>query len=143
MIDLINMFLAVVGAIFFLIGIYALIKLLTTARKRLLDMLDGDILAFVSMIAFVLIVIGGSAYWIFSSLDFDAARSFKRYVHTFPETYFIEGTLCLLLTYGFSKINPDKLNGRVQLSSGKRSFVIVFGIVFGLLAIFLGLRKPV
>ena len=138
---MINMFLAVVGAIVFLIGIYALIKLLTKARERLLEMVDGDILAFVSMIAFMLVVIGGSAWWIFSSLDFDAARNFRRYVHTFPETYFIEGTLCLLLTYGFAKINPDKLNGRVRMSGGKRSFVIVFGIVFGVLAVLLGLKK--
>ena len=140
---MINMILLVFGVIFFLIGIYALFKMLTTARERVFEMVDGDTLAFISFLAWILLLIGVSAYWIFSSYDFEAARSFKKYVHTFPETYFIEGALCLLLTYGFAKINPDKLNGRVQMSSGKRSFVIVFGIFFGLLAIFLGLKKIV
>ena len=133
---MINMILIVFGMIFFLIGIYALFKMLTSARERVLEMVDGDIFAFVSMIAFVMLVIGGAAYWIFSSYDFEAARSFKRYVHTFPETYFIEGTLCLLLTYGVSKIKSNE-----RLSGGKKIFVIAGGTVLGLLAIFLGLKK--
>ena len=143
MIDIANMILAAFGGVFFLIGVFALFQMLTKARARLLDMVDGDFLAFLSLIAFVLLLIAASAYWIFSSIDFEAARSFRRYMHSFAETYLFEGTLCLLLTYGFAKINPDKLNGRVQMSNGKRSFVIVFGIVFGLLAIFLGLRKMI
>ena len=137
------MILAVFGGVFFLVGIYALFQMLTKARKRLLDTVDGDFLAFLSLIAWVLVFIGVSAYWIFSSIDFEAARNFRRYIHSFAETYLFEGTLCLLLTYGFAKINPDKLNGRAQISGGKRSFVIVFGIIFGLLAIVLGLKKIV
>ena len=129
------------GVVVMLTSIYALIKILTTAREKILDAVDGNYLAFVSMIAWVLTFIGAASYWIFSSIDFEAARSFRRYVHTFAETYFFEGTLCLLLTYGFAKINPDKLNGRVQMSDGKRSFVIIAGIFFGLLAIYLGLKK--
>ena len=140
---MINMILAVFGGVFFLVGIYALFQMLTKARKRLLDTVDGDFLAFLSLIAWVLVFIGVSAYWIFSSIDFEAARNFRRYIHSFAETYLFEGTLCLLLTYGFAKINPDKLNGRAQISGGKRSFVIVFGIIFGLLAIVLGLKKIV
>lgn len=131
------------GGVFFLLSVYGLFKMLTSARQRVLDMVDGNFLAFVSLIAWVLTFIGASAYWIFSSYDFAAARSFRRYVHTFAETYLFEGALCLLLTYGFAKINPDKLNGRVQMSDGKRSFVIVAGIAFGLIAIFLGLKKIV
>lgn len=129
------------GGVFFLLSVYGLFKMLTSARQRVLDMVDGNFLAFVSLIAWVLTFIGASAYWIFSSYDFAAARSFRRYVHTFAETYLFEGALCLLLTYGFAKINPDKLNGRGQMSDGKRSFVIVAGIAFGLIAIFLGLKK--
>ena len=140
---MINMILAVFGGVFFLVGIYALFQMLTKARKRLLDTVDGDFLAFLSLIAWVLVFIGVSAYWIFSSIDFEAARNFRRYIHSFAEMYLFEGTLCLLLTYGFAKINPDKLNGRAQISGGKRSFVIVFGIIFGLLAIVLGLKKIV
>ena len=131
------------GGIFFLLGIYALFKILTTARKQILEAVDGDFLAYLSMIAFVLSVIGVSVYWIYSSIDFVAARSFRRYIHGFAETYLFEGALCLLLTYGFAKINPDKLNGRVPMSDGKRSFVIIGGIFFGLLAIYLGLKKIV
>ncbi|MBR1646685.1 MAG: hypothetical protein IJ685_07890 [Selenomonadaceae bacterium] len=130
-----------IGVGFFLIGIYSLIKILTSAREKILDAVDGNYLAFVSMIAWVLTFIGVSVYWIYSSIDFDAARSFRRYMHGFAETYFFEGGLCLLLTYGFAKINPDKLKGRVQMSDGKRSFVIIAGTVFGLLAIWLGLKK--
>ena len=141
MIDIANMILAVIGGVFFLTGVFALFQMLTKARACLLNMVDGDFFAFLSLIAFVLVLIGSSAYWIFSSIDFEAARSFRRYMHSFAETYLFEGTLCLLLTYGFAKINPDKLNGRIQMSSGKRSLVIVFGIFFGLLAIFLGLKK--
>lgn len=141
MIDIANMILAVIGCIFFLPGVFAIFKMLTKARTRLLDVVDGDFLAFLSLIVFVLVLIAASAYWIFSSIDFEAARSFRKYIHGFAETYLFEGTLCLLLTYGFAKINPAKLNGRVQMSSGKRSLVIVFGIFFGLLAIFLGLKK--
>ena len=135
---MINMILAGFGVIFLLIGIYALFKLLTTARERLLSMVDGDILAFISMIAFVLLVIGGSAYWIFSSYDFEAARAFKRYIHSFTATYFVEGSICLLLTYGISKIKPDE-----RFSEEKKLFIIVSGTIFGLLAIFLGLKRLV
>ena len=135
---MINMILIVFGVIFFLIGIYALFKMLTTARERVFEMVDGDTLAFISFLAWILVLIGCAAYWIFSSYDFEAARSFKRYVHTFPETYFIEGTLCLLLTYGVSKIKSDE-----RLSGGKKILVIAGGTVFGLLAIFLGLKKIV
>lgn len=138
MMNMINLILVIFGAAFFLAGIYALFKILTTARERALKLVDGDILAFISLIAFVLITIGGAAYWIFSSIDFEAARNFKRYVHTFPETYFVEGALCLLLTYGFSKIKP---NEQVKLSEGKKILVIAAGTFFGLLAIFLGLKK--
>ncbi len=143
MIETINMILVGFGGIVFLLSIYALFKILTTARKQILETLDGDFLAYLSMIAFVLSAIGVSVYWIYSSIDFEAARSFRRYMHSFPETYLVEGTLCLLLTYGFAKINPDKLNGRAQMSDGKRSFVIIAGIFFGLLAIYLGLKKIV
>ena len=138
---MINMILAVIGAIFFLVGVYALFKTLTKARERLLDTVDGDFFAFISLIAWIIVFIGVSAYWIFSSIDFEAARSFRRHIHSFAETYLFEGALCLLLTYGFSKINPEKLNGRVQISGGKRSLVIILGIFFGLLAIYLGLSK--
>ena len=131
------------GGVCFLLSVYGLFKMLTSARQRLLDMVDGNFLAFVSLVAWVLTFIGVAAYWIFSSYDFAAARSLRRHVHTFAETYLFEGALCLLLTYGFAKINPDKLNGRVQMSGGKRSFVIVAGIAFGLIAILLGLKKIV
>ena len=135
---MINVILAVFGAIFFLVGIYALIKVLTTSRERLLSMVDGDILAFISFLAWILILIGVSAYWIFSSYDFEAARSFRRYIHSFTATYFVEGGLCLLLTYGISKIKPDE-----RFSEGKKLLVIIGGTIFGLLAIFLGLKKVV
>lgn len=138
---MIEMILAVFGGVCLLLGVFALFKILTNARKFLFEMVDGDFLAFLSMIAFVILIIGGSAYWIFSSIDFEAARSFKRYIHSFAETYLLEGGLCLLLTYGFSKINPEKLNGRAKMNDGKRSLVIILGIFFGLLAIFLGLNK--
>ena len=131
------------GGVCFLLGVYGLFKMLTSARERVFDMVDGDFLAFVSLVAWVLTCTGAAAYWIFSSYDFDAARNLRRHVHTFAETYLFEGALCLLLTYGFAKINPDKLNGRVQMSGGKRSFVITAGIAFGLIAIFLGLKKIV
>ena len=135
---MINMILAVFGVIFFLIGIYALIKVLTTARERLLSMVDGDILAFISLFAWMIVFIGGSAYFVFSGLDYEAARSFRRYVHSFTATYFFEGALCLLLTYGISKIKPNE-----RLSEGKKLLVIIGGTIFGLLAIFLGLKKVV
>ena len=131
------------GGIFFLFGIYALFKILTTARKRVFDMVDGNFLAFVSIIAWILTSIVVSVYWIAGSIDFEATRNFRRYMHTFAETYLFEGALCLLLTYGFAKINPEKLNDRAQMSDGKRFFVIIAGICFGLLAIFLGLKKIV
>ena len=140
---MIEMILIAFGVVAMLTGIYALIKILTTARKKILDAVDGNYLAFVSMIAWVLTFIGAASYWIFSSIDFETARNFRRYVHTFAETYLFEGTLCLLLTYGFAKINPEKLNGRVQMSGGKRFFVIIVGIFLGLLAIYLGLKKIV
>ena len=140
---MIDVILMCFGGVCFLFGIYALFKILTSSRERVLDMVDGDFLAFVSMIAGILTFIGASAYWIAGSIDFEATRNFRRYLHTFAETYLFEGALCLLLTYGFAKINPDKLNGRVQMSGGKRSFVITAGIAFGLIAIFLGLKKIV
>lgn len=131
-----EMILIVFGAIFFLIGIYALIKVLTTARERIWRMVDGDILAFISMITWILLLIGVSVYWMFSSYDFEAARSFKRYVHSFTATYFFEGALCLLLTYGVGKIKPNE-----RFSDGKKIFVIAGGTLLGLLSIFLGLKK--
>lgn len=140
---MVDMVLMIFGGVFFLISCYGLLKMLTTARDRVLEMVDGDFLAYISLIAWMLVFIASSAYWIFSSIDFETARSFRRYIHSFTATYFFEGTLCLLLTYGFAKINPEKLNGRVQMSSGKRSFVIVLGIFFGLLAIVLGLMRLV
>ena len=143
MIELANLILMGFGGIVFLLCVYSLFKMLTTARKQILEAVDGDFLAYLSMIAFVLSGIGVAVYWIAGSIDFEAARSFRRYIHGFPETYLFEGTLCLLLTYGFAKINPDKLNGRAQMSDGKRSFVIIAGIAFGLLAIYLGLKKIV
>ena len=133
---MIEMILIVFGGISFLIGVYALIKTLTTARKRLLSMVDGDILAFISFLAWILILIGGSAYWIFSSLDFEAARGFRRYTHSFTATYFVEGGICLLLTYGISKIKPNE-----RLSEGKKLFIIAAGSILGLLSIFLGLKR--
>lgn len=138
MIDLINLILIGFGGIFFLIGVFALFKMLTSARKAVLERVGGDFLAFLSMIAFMLLVIGGSAFWIFSSVDFEASRNFKRYIHSFAETYFLEGGLCLLLTYGVSKIKPDE---HVKLSEGKKVFVVAAGTALGLLAIFLGLQK--
>ena len=133
---MINMILAVFGGTFLLIGIYALIKLLTTARKRLFDMVDGDILAFISFLAWILLLIGGAAYWIFSSYDFEAARHFRRYIHRFTATYFVEGGICLLLTYGISKIKPNE-----RFSDDKKLIVVAGGIILGLLAIFLGLKR--
>ncbi len=138
MIDLINLILIGFGGIVFLLGVFALFKILTSARKTMLEKVGGDFFAYLSMIAFVLLVIGGSVFWIFSSVDFEASRSFKRYIHSFTETYFLEGGLCLLITYGVSKIKPDKHG---HLSEGKKIFVIVAGTALGLLAIFLGLKK--
>ena len=135
MINLINMILIVFGIITFLIGMYALFKMLTN-RKHFLNVVDGDILAFISLIAFVILVIGGSMYWIFSSIDFEAARNFKRYIHSFTATYFVEGGYCLLLTYGISKIKTNE-----RLSEGKKVFIVAFGTIFGLIAIFLGLKR--
>ena len=140
---MIDVILMCFGGVCFLLSVCGLFKMLTSARERVLDTVDGNFLAFVSLVAWMLTFIGASAYWIFSSYDFDAARNLRRHVHTFAETYLFEGALCLLLTYGFAKINPDKLNGRVQMSGGKRSFVITAGIALGLLAIYLGLKKIV
>ena len=131
------------GGVCFLLSVYGLFKILTSARERVLYMVDGNFLAFVSMIAWILTFIGVSVYWIAGSIDFEATRNFRRYMHTFAETYLFEGALYLLLTYGFAKINPEKLNGRAQMSDGKRFFVIIAGICFGLLAFFLGLKKIV
>ena len=75
MLDIANTILIVFGVIFFLIGIFALFKMLTNP-KRFLSVVDGDILAFVSLIAFVLLIISSAAYWIAGSIDFYAARSF-------------------------------------------------------------------
>lgn len=127
----------VFGSISFMLGIYALFKMLTR-REHFLNMVNGDILAFISLIAWVLTFMGGAAYFVFSGLDSVATRNFKIYIHTFPETYFIEGVLCLLLTYGFSKVKPSE---QMQLSEGKKIFVIVGGILLGLFCIFLSLKK--
>ncbi|MBR4382425.1 MAG: hypothetical protein IKP64_02585 [Selenomonadaceae bacterium] len=143
MTEMANLILIGFGGIVFLLGIYVLFKILTSARKKILDAVDGDFFAYLSLIAWVLTAIIVSVYWIYSSIDFEAARNFRRYMHGFAETYLFEGALCLLLTYGFAKINPEKLNGRAQMSDGKRSFVIIAGIFFGLLAIYLGLKKIV
>ena len=133
-----EMILIVFGAISFLICVYALFKMLTTVRERIWSMVDGDILAFISLFAWMIVFIGGSAYFVFSGLDYEAARSFRRYVHSFTATYFFEGALCLLLTYGISKIKPNE-----RMSDGKKIFVIAGGTVLGLLSIFLGLKKIV
>lgn len=138
---MVEMILICFGGIGVLLGVYALFKILTTARKQILETVDGDFFAYLSLIAWLLTLIAVSGFWIFSAIDFEAARSFRRYMHSFAETYLFEGSLCLLLTYGFAKINPEKLNGRGQMSDGKRTLVIVAGIAFGLLAIFLGLKK--
>ena len=135
MLDIANTILIVFGGIFFLIGIFALFKMLTNP-KRILSVVDGDILAFLSLIAFVLLVIGSAAYWIAGSIDFYAARSFRRYIHTFPETYIAEGALCLLITYGISKIKSNE-----RLSEGKKILIIAGGTLFGLLGIYLGVKK--
>ena len=88
---MINVILICVGVVVMLTGIYALIKILSSKRKFLLDMVDGDYLAFVSLIAWMLTFIGAASYWIFSSIDFETARSFRRHIHTFAETYLFEG----------------------------------------------------
>lgn len=133
---MIEIILSVFGGVFFLISAYGLIKILTTARKRLLDMVDGDIFAYISLVAWIIVFMATSAFWIFSSIDFYAAKSFRKYLHSFPETYLFEGALCLLLTYGASKLKTFK-------SDGQRLLVIIGGIFFGLLAIFLGLSKMI
>lgn len=143
MVEMINMILMGFGGICLLCSIYGLLKMLTSAREKILDVVDGNFLAYLSLIAWVLTGIAVSVYWIYGSIDFDAARSFRRYMHGFAETYLFEGALCLLLTYGFAKINLDKLNGRVQMSDGKRSLIIIGGIFFGLITIWLGLKKIV
>ena len=126
------------GGTVFLIGVFAMWKILTSARKIMLEKVGGGFLAYLAMIAFVLLVIGGSAFWIFSSVDFEASRNFKRYIHGFAETYFLEGGLCLLLTYGISKLKSDE---RSKMTEGKKNFVVAAGTVMGLLAIILGLQK--
>lgn len=138
---MVEMILICFGGIGVLLGVYALFKVLTSARQKLLETVDGDFFAYLSLIAWLLTLIAVSCYWIFSSIDFETARNFRRYLHSFAEMYLFEGALCLLLIYGFAKINPEKLNGRAQMSDDKRTLVIVAGIAFGLLAIFLGLKK--
>lgn len=123
------------GGVVFLLCIYGLFKMLTTARARVLETVNGDILAYISLIAWMIVFIGAAAYWIFSSIDFYAARSFRLYVHSFTAIYFFEGALCLLLTYGISAIDNDNLRGV------KRTVVIAAGILFGLLAILLGVKR--
>lgn len=132
---MIEIFLIGFGGVTFLLCVYGLLKMLTTARARVLEMVNGDILAFVSLIAWMLTFIAAAAYWVFSSIDFYAAKSFRLYVHSFTATYFFEGALCLLLTYGLSAIDNDNLRG------GKRTVVIAAGILFGLLAILLGVKR--
>ena len=76
-------------------------------------------MAYLAMIAFLLLVIDGSAFWIFSTVDFEASGNFKRYIHSFAQTYFLAGGLCLLLTYGISKLKADENS---KLTAGKKFF---------------------
>lgn len=129
------MILIVFGIVALLICLYALFAMLTTKREHFLKIVDGDGLAFISLLAWMLVFIAGSAYLIFKGFDPDAANNFRRYVHSFTGTYFFEGALCLLLTYGFSQVSKGKSDGL------KRTLIIAGGILLGLLPIVLGLLR--
>lgn len=129
-----NIFLIVFGGVAFVLCVYGLFAVLTTKRNNLLKMIGGDILAYVSMIAWMIVFIAGAAFLAFKGYDFDAATNLRRYVQSFTFTYFFEGALCLLMTYGVSKL-PNLQSGL------KRTLIIAGGILFGLLSIFLGLQK--
>ena len=129
-----NIILIVFGGVTFVLCVYGLIVILTTRRNKLLEMVGGDGLAYLSLVAWMLTFTACAAYWIYSSIDFDAARSLRQYVHSFTATYFAEGGLCLFLTYGFSQMNNVEHNG-------KRTLIIAGGILLGLLAIVLGLQR--
>ncbi|MBE8953452.1 MAG: hypothetical protein SR1Q7_09960 [Quinella sp. 1Q7] len=129
-----NIILIVFGGVAFVLCVYGLFAVLTFSRKRVLDMVGDNGLAYLSMIAWMLTFTAGAAYWTYSSIDFDSARSLRQYVHSFTATYFAEGGLCLFLTYGFSQMNNVEHNG-------KRTLIIAGGILLGLLAIVLGLQR--
>ena len=129
-----NIILSVLGGVMFVLCVYGLIAVLTFRRGRVLEMVGGDGLAYLSLVVWMIVFVAASAYWTYSCVDFAAARSLRRYVHSFTATYFLEGALCLLMTYGFGKMNTVEHNG-------KRTFVIAGGILLGLLAIALGLKR--
>ena len=114
--------------------VYALFAMLTFRRDRILDLVDGNGLAYLSLIVWMLVFIAGSAYLAFKGYDFDAATNLRRYVRSFTVTHFFEGMLCLFMTYGFSQLRGVK-------HGGKRTLIIAGGVLLGMLSILLGLSR--
>lgn len=129
-----NIFLIIFGGVAFVLCVYALFAILTTKRDNLLQMIDGNILTYISLITWMIVIIAGAAFLTLKGYDSDAATNLRQYVHSFTLTYFFEGALCLLMTYGVSKM-PNLQSGL------KRTLIIAGGILLGLLSIFLGLQK--
>lgn len=130
------MILIVFGAMIFLPCVYALWKMLTTRRANVLRLVNGNILAFVSLTVWVIVAIVASVYLMFKGCDPDAAVALRKHIQSLPVTHLIEGSICLLMTYGVAKVD-----GQNRLSGGKRTLIIAGGTLLGVLDILLGLSK--
>ncbi len=131
-----SVILIIFGVMIFLPCVYALWKMLTSRRANVLSLVHGNILAFISLIVWVIVAIIVSAYLIFKGYDYAAATSLRKYIQSQPVAHLVEGSICLLMMYGLAKVD-----GQNRLSGIKRTLVIAGGILLGVLDILLGLSK--
>jgi len=124
------------GAIFFFVG---LIMMLTVRRKWVMNAANGSPLVYLALLICTVAFICGCLYFALKYYDFETAMEVKNfYRNSFELNYFVSGAICLIVTYAYAKIDDSKLPEKYR---GKKTWVIIFGILFGLAVIYLGIQK--
>lgn len=134
--DMLSVIFWIGGAIFFFVGLLAI---LTVRRSWAMSAVNGSLFGYFALLITTVALIFGALYLALRAYDFETAMEVKSiYRNDFELNYFLSGTICLIVTYLYAKIDDRKLPEGYR---GKKTLVIIGGIFFGLLIIFLGLMN--
>lgn len=128
---------------FFVVGLF---MMLTSARKRMLDMVNGNVLAFICTALCAIMFALGFVYLAIKSYAPDLALEIKQAYRNWDLQYFVGGSLFLMFTYAFANIDDEKLsrlNNSYSLERARRyrTPALIIGTTLGLMSIAFGLSK--